>query len=78
MNVMNALINVTNALNVKTFGFIFRVLYPSRGSFKIFGENVLEAFVTEKLVFLIVVISSLLRISMFFLIIILLVSELIY
>ena len=52
-------------------------LYPSRASFKIFGENGLEAFVTEKLVFLIVI-SSLIRISMFFLIIILQVSELIY
>lgn len=46
--------------------------------FKVFGKNGLEAFVTEKLVFLIVVISSLIRISMFFLIIILQVSELIH
>ena len=73
MSVMNVMISVTYAMKVKTFGFTFRVLYPSRGSFKIFWENGLVAFVTEKLV----VISSLYRISMFFTIIILQVSELI-
>ena len=72
---MDVMLNVTNVMNVKTCGFIFRVLYPSRASFKIFGENGLEVFVTEKLVFLIVVLSSLFRISMFFLIIILQVSD---
>lgn len=79
-NVMINVTNVTNVTNVKTLVYIFHVLYPSRGSFKIFGENRLQAFVTEKLAFLIVLtyFSSLLRISMFCPIIILQVGELIY